>query len=175
VGTRGPLKFLPELASGRGTSRRSRMVEGQPRNRLRQGSADDRIDITKHFRRGNPEGLNTGSEKPGIPRFITSRPVASGVRFPIYFHREARIAAEEIEDERAGRVLASKFQPARPVTQRSPKKGFGQAHLGAERARSLHGSRRSFRCNVLEHSRPSTMLRMVPHPETSSGRIWCLP
>src|SRR3546814_1599858 len=54
----GPL-FLPELVSGRGTVRRSRMVEGQPRLRGRDNPPHDTVQIAKHLACGNPHRRDT--------------------------------------------------------------------------------------------------------------------
>ena len=50
--------ILPELASGRGTTRR--VVEGQPRQRFNRNPPENRIGILQYIDGGNPKRLNPG-------------------------------------------------------------------------------------------------------------------
>jgi hypothetical protein len=166
-----PSSFLPELVSGRGTARRSRVVEGQARTRFGNDPAQDRIKVPENLGRRNPQRRNPATSQPGIPSRIARRSLPKTMRLAIHLDREPCIAAVEIETERTGRMLVTKLEPGRPLAQFSPQQRLGQAHRTTPRSRSLHGVPAPFRRMILEHRTcPSTMLRMVPLPETSSGR-----
>ena len=111
-----PSSIPHRACSGRGTIRRSRMVEGKTRLRLKQDEAKYRISIVKNLGGWNPQGLDAYRLQPFIPGFVTVRPIAARVRLSIDFDGEPRITAEEIEHEWPGRMLASKLQSVRPLT-----------------------------------------------------------
>jgi hypothetical protein len=68
-------------------------------------------------------------------------------------------------------MFAPELETTRRLAQRLPEQDFGQAHITTSRPRSAYGVSSTFRQHILEHrDSPSTMLRMVPLPETSSGR-----
>ena len=101
--------ILPELVSGRGTSRRSRMVEGQPRGGLRRNPTQHRIRVAENIGRRNPQRLNPGRSQPPIPGRIPLRSVTPRVGLSIHFYRQPRIAAEEIQNVRPGGMLAAEL------------------------------------------------------------------
>ena len=116
-----PASILPELASGRGTSRRSRMVEGQTSHGFGHNISKHGIRIIEDLRRGNPNGLDASRSKPLVSCSIALGPVAPRVGLPVDFDRQSSIAAEEVEHVRAGRVLATELEIvwtlAKPVPQ----------------------------------------------------------
>ncbi len=168
---RNDSSFLPELVSGRGTARRSRVVEGQSRTRLGNDPAENCIGIAKNFDSRNAHSPDAARREPGIPSSVSLRPIAKPVHLAIHFDREPGIATVEIKTEFAGGMFMPKFESCRPLAKLSPEETFGQAHLAPSRPRLPHSPFASFRRMILEHrARRSTMLRMVPLPETSSGR-----
>jgi hypothetical protein len=69
-------------------------------------------------------------------------------------------------------MLAPKFEPAGLPPKGLPDHHFRERHICTKVARAPYRLCPSFWRNVSEHSvSPSTMLRMVPLPETSSGRM----
>jgi len=163
--------ILPELVSGRGTAPRSWVVEGQPRTRLRNDAAHDRVEIAEDLLRRYAQGRDAMREELGVPSCIHSWTLSSPMRFAIDLDREPRVAAVEVETECARRMLVPEFEPRRPLPQQPPQQHFGQAHGPSPTPRALHGAPATLRRMILEHREsPSTMLRMVPLPETSSGR-----
>ena len=164
--------ILPELASGRGTARRSRVVEGQARRCFVDDPAKHRIGISKHLNSGNSQRLDAGRTKPGVARLVPLGPISARVRFAVDLERESGIAAEEIEHERSSGMLAAELQPGRTLPQPMPERNFWEGHLATQAPGIACRPRASLWRDVLEHwLDPATMLRMVPLPETSSGRI----
>jgi len=168
----GLFSFLPELVSGRGTARRSRVVEGQSRTCSNDNVLDHAGQILEHLDRWYPQSRNTNVAKPCVPSRILRRPIATSMRLPVNFDRQSGIATEEIEAEfPPRRSLTPKFQPARTLSKFLPKQHLRQRHLTSEAAGLPHRVNSALWCRVLEHRFcPSTMLRMVPLPEPSSGR-----
>jgi hypothetical protein len=170
VGTHSNL-ILPELASGRGTARRSRVVEGQAHSRASDDVSKDCVDILEDLPRGYPEGVDFSSGKPGVARCIPPRPISKGVGFPIDFDREPGIAAEEVENIGPAWMLSAELHSLRLMSQALPKNHLRQGHRLPKDPCVLNAVGSRFGCNIFEHPEgPSTMLRMVPLPETSSGR-----
>ena len=148
------------------------MVEGQPGAGFCEDAAQDRVGILENFHGGDTQGHDPGGEKPGVASRITLGAVAPVVGFAIDFDRQACVAAEEIEAVRAGWMLPTEFDAGILTTQRLPENDFRKRHLATKSAGIADGAPSSLRCDVPEHGAgPSTMLRMVPLPETSSGRI----
>ena len=104
------LSILPELASGRGTIRRSRMVERQARRCFIENPAKCGIRISQKLGRGNSKRLNSGCLEPSVASLIVLRPISPRMRFPIHLDRQARVAAEEVEHKGSGRMLTPKLQ-----------------------------------------------------------------
>src|SRR4051812_26414814 len=124
--------FLPELASGRGTSRRSRMVEGQPCLCFNYDPLQHRVCIFEHVDGRDPERSDPLRSKPLVAIQITFGPVASRMPFTIDFDRQPRIAAEEVDDIGTGRVLPTKLQAFRTLAEPLPEDHLRERHLAAE-------------------------------------------
>jgi len=167
-----PSSFLPELVSGRGTTRHRRVVEGQPRTCSYDNMAYYALNISEYVYRRYSQCRDTSRCEPSISTSIALRPVSTAVRFAIDLDRQPRITAIEVETKLFPcRALSPKFQVAGPLSQLLPKQNFWQRHLATEPTRLSNRLHLSLRCDVSEHSPcPSTMLRMVPLPEPSSGR-----
>ena len=163
--------ILPELASGRGTSRRSRMVEGQASLRLVDNPAKDRVRIFEDIGGRNTQCLDSSGPQALVPNVIPPGPVAARMRLPVHFDRQPRVGAEKIQHIGSGRMLASKLQAIRALSKPMPDDDLGQSHLATKLACAARGSRLRLWCDVFQHF-PSTVLRTVPLPETSSGRIF---
>jgi hypothetical protein len=164
--------ILPGLASGRGTARHSRVVEGQARCRLIDDPLNYDVGIIEDFVSSYPKSFNSGGEQPCISSCVPRRTIASGVGLAIDFNRQTRVTAEEVENVLSGGMLSTEFETAGPTAKRLPKYHFRKRHLASKPTSVPSRSFLRLRCNVLEHQPgPSTMLRMVPLPETSSGRM----
>lgn len=107
--------ILSELVSGRGTGRRSRMVEGQARDRLAHDPPKHRICIFSQRIGGYSQRLDACRPKPFITSRVSLRTVPAIVRLTVKFDGESRIAAEEIEDIGIRRMLTAKLEPAGPL------------------------------------------------------------
>jgi len=156
--------FLPKLCLGRGTARR--VVEGQPRQNAIYDLHNHGIKIVEYSRRSDPQSFDTMAGQHSVALGIPFRLIASTMRLAINFYAEARGWAVEIQRIGTGRMLASKFETGRSLTQRRPQQHFRKRHLPAQNARASY-------CLgwFPEHGAgPSTMLRMVPLPKTSLGR-----
>ena len=164
--------ILPELVSGRGTARRSRVVEGQACARCVDYTLGASVGIAQDLSGGNPQRRDPSLGKEGIAFRIALRPVAHVVRDTIDLDPQPCIAAIKVEDEIVTAVLATKLEAIGAGLKHAPQQNFGQRHFPAQLARFANGSGGRFWRNIFQHRKnPSTMLRMVPLPETSSGRI----
>jgi hypothetical protein len=149
------------------------VVEGQPRSCLGHNILEHCIDIAQHLNRRDPQGCDAAGSEPIVSPLVARRPVAPLMSRAIDFDREPSVAAVEVENINSGGMLPPKLEPAWPLSKRLPEQHFRQGHLAAKLARISNRSVLSLWRNVLEHvAGPSTMLRMVPLPETSSGRNW---
>jgi hypothetical protein len=163
--------FLPELVSGRGTARRSRAVEGQASARFRHNPAYDRIKIIEKVARGDTKRLNSSGAQPFVASCVPGWSVASRMDFAVDFNGQPSIAAKRIENIRSGWMLASEFEPTWVLPEHLPQKHLRERHLTAKMASVSHSPLSGLRRDILEHEPcPSTVLRTVPLPETSSGR-----
>ena len=163
---------LLELVSGRGTARPSRVVEGQSRLCFRTYVGHDSFQIRHHLTGRNPKRCNTRIGKPLVPSFVPLCPFAKVMGASINLNRQPRIAAEEVQNIDTAGVLPAEFQSAGPFPEFPPQQHFRQRHFPAQLSRPVDPARLRFGRNVSKHvNSPSTMLRMVPLPETSSGRI----
>jgi len=166
----GLFSFLPELVSGRGTARRSRVVEGQSRPGSRDNVLDHARQIPQHLARRYPHGRHTRLPQPSVTSSIPSRPVATSMRLAIDLDRQPRVAAEKVEAQfPPRRPLTPKLQPTWAFAQFLPEQHLRQRHLAAKPARLPDSSSLPFRCDISVHNPcPSTMLRM-------RGARSCLP
>jgi hypothetical protein len=165
-----PSLILPELGSGRGTARRSRVVEGQARRRFVNNPPQHRVRVVEHGSCRNTQRLNSNRLQPFVTRGISLRTVAARMGLTVDLHGKPGIAAEKIEHISACRMQPAELQPGRALAEPMPEDHFGKGHLTPQPARVGCGTRSRLRCDVFEHG-PSTVLRTVPLPETSSGRI----
>ncbi len=163
--------FLPQLAWGRGTARRSRGVEGQARSRLSNHSAHHGVEIAQHVGRRYAYRGDPTLRHPPVAYNVALGTIAPVVRFAVDLDRKTRIGTEKIEDIVATWMLSAELQAVRSGAKRLPQQHFGKRHLAAKFPRISDAVRTPLGRNILEHrDNPSTMLRMVPLPETSSGR-----
>jgi hypothetical protein len=148
------------------------VVEGQAQDRFCHDPAHHAIEVRQHLPSRDSHRFDTRSSEPAVSRGVAGGTVSPLMGFAVDLYRKACIAAEEVEVVRAGRMLASEFQACRSGSKHLPEENFRKAQFSAEAARLSNGSSSAARRDVLEHCGcPSTMLRMVPLPETSSGRI----
>ena len=162
--------ILPELVSGRGTARRSRVVEGQPCDGERKDRVGDVIRRGQNARRRDAESADSRLRQPGVAAFVPLAPHRMGR--PIDLDRQSRIGAIGIEYIRPAWMLTAELASARRAAQSLPQQHLRQGHLPSQSPCAADTAMARVRRNVLEHRvHPSTMLRMVPLPETSSGRI----
>jgi hypothetical protein len=80
--TRGLI--LPELASGRGTTRR--VVEGQSRPRFRDDMPKHRIGVAENIDSSNSQSIDSSGSQPLVTRRISVRPVSERVSFSVHFN-----------------------------------------------------------------------------------------
>jgi hypothetical protein len=153
--------ILPEFSSGRGTARRSRVVEGYARRRLFKDMPHHGVHISEDVGSGNSKRPDTGALKLDVARTISFRPIAAIVGLSIDLDGKTGFVAEKVQDERSKWMLSTKFQTFGSRSKNTPKQDFRQAHVPAQRSGALHVPHR--------HGGPSTMLRMVPLPEKSRG------
>ena len=164
--------ILPELVSGRGTSRRSRMVEGQACRGFVNYPSKHRVRIVQNVARCDAQRPDPDRFEPSISCPVTDRLIASRVSYAIDFDGQPRVSAKEINDVRTARMLTAKLEATRSLTQPTPENYFRKTHLSPKLACFDRRAGASFRRDVFEHPLfPSTVLRTVPLPETSSGRI----
>ena len=126
--------ILPELVSGRGTTRR--VVEGQASRSFSQNRTKHHVHVLQNLRSRNSKGLDPGSSQPFVSSVIPPWPIAERMRFSIHFDAQPRVAAEEIQDIWPGRMLAAEFQSARTLTKPLPEDDFRKRHFSAELART---------------------------------------
>jgi len=165
-------QILPELVSGRGTIRHRRMVEGQARACGSHDGFGYAVRVAQHLSGSDTKCLNSRRPELIIADYVSPRPIFSVVCDAIYLDSETRIATIKVQNERPARMLASKFEAQRISPQCAPQQNFGKAHFFTKAPRIANDFWRRFWRNVFEHlHHPSTILRMVPLPESSSGRI----
>ena len=158
------LKILP--GTGRGTARR--VVEGQALQASLHDEIHNGAQIGKHVASWNPQNVHGVASQPPIPILVPLRLVSAIVRLSVDLDRERGIETIEVEYIGAGGMLSAELDTCGTLAQFAPKKHFRQCHGLAKRARVSDG----FSWSHQHCASPSTMLRMVPLPETSSGRIF---
>ncbi len=148
------------------------MVEGQPRKRRRNDAAHHCLHIPQRRSCRDAQDRDTSLRTPPITRGISHWLIAARMHFAIDLDRQPSVTAVKVEDIAATGMLAAKLQPRRAGAKNVPQQHFGQRHGAAQAAGTVDAARGSFRRDVFQHPHfPSTMLRMVPLPEQSSGRI----
>ena len=160
-----PPSLLPALAAGRGTVRRSRTVEGSSFRRDLNDMTYNRLQVAQNIHDRYPHRPDPLQTDRVVARNVPLRARTAIMRLAVNLDRKARFSAEEVENVKAQRVLATELQAARPGPQHAPQQHFGQAHRAAKFARFRDRVGSSFQdC-------PSTTLRMVPLPAKMAGRI----
>ena len=164
-----PSSILPKCGLGRGTARQCRVVEGQVLTfmRCRNNMNDSAIQIGQNVARRDPQRRNAMVGKHSIAPHIKSRLVTTIMRLAINFNAQPPLRTIEIKHERSGGMLTAKAQAIWPFSQFLPQYDFWQAHVAAQCPRALD----CFRWFFEHYLNPSTMLRMVPLPMASMGRI----
>ena len=157
------LEILP--GTGRGTARR--VVEGQARPAGRNNEIYDRAQVGQYVAGGYPQDVHELASQPPVPIRVPLGLVSAIMRLAVDLDRERGVEAIEVEYIGAGGMLPSELDAGGALAQFAPQQNLGQSHGPAQFARLFHCSRWSRQ----HHASPSTMLRMVPLPETSSGRI----
>jgi len=166
------ISILPELVSGRGTARQSRVVEGQSGAGSGYDGHCSGIAITQDVGRADANRLYARLKEPAITRFVSLWPKAVFMRATVNLDGKSRVAAVEVDNVGAARMLASKFHALWARAQHTPQQHLRQAHRTSKSSRLRDGTGFSLWSRIAKHKDyPSTMLRMVPLPETSSGRI----
>ena len=160
------LSILPELASGRGTARR--VVEGQSRPRFNHNPAKDRIHIAENVGSGNAERPDPCCLKPSVPFVVPLRPITTRMRCSIHFDRQPGIAAVEVQNIRARRMLTPELEALGTLTKRLPEDDLGQSHLSPKAARATRGRRPRLWCNIFQHTPPPCYARS-PSPRRARG------
>jgi hypothetical protein len=168
-----PSKLLPELVSGRGTARRSRGVEGCARAGALSNEEQNTVQILENIDCANAQCLDPTLPEPGITPGIPRRSIAPGMRLSIDLDAQLRPVTIEIERVFSGGVLLAPLEASLRSPKLLPQQHFGQRHLPPQCARAPKRFPRTPDHPLAPRRRanPSTMLRMVPLPETSSGRI----
>ena len=164
--------FLPELVSGRGTARRSRVVEGEPRPRFGNDQGQGRRKVIQNRACRNAQGRNARTCEPTISRVIPVRVVTHAVDHAIHLNGKPRIGAIEIQNIRATRVLAAEFQSAGPFAQLTPEQDFRQRHFAPQLSRPADTASARFRRNVFEHRFPPSVSLREPPPRDELGEEW---
>ena len=88
--------------------------------------------IIQHHFRGNPQRCNPLRPQEMSPRRVRSLGARIVMHPAIDFDRQPRRRAIKIQNIPAGGVLPAEFQPCRPLAQRPPQQGLGQAHFAAK-------------------------------------------
>jgi hypothetical protein len=169
----GDASVLPELVSGRGTAQRSGVVEGQARRCFIDDPAENRIGTFENVSGRNGQCLDPGFAEPIVSCLIALRSMSARMSLAIDFDRQASVAAEEIKHEGTSRMLPPELQSGGTLPQPMPQENFRETHLPAQVSSLAAGACARIGRDILKRRLyPSTMLRMVPLPQTSSGRTW---
>ena len=115
--------ILPELVSGRGTTRR--VVEGQASSRFSHDMTKHDVHILQNFNGRNPQRLDPGRLQPLVAIRVPLWPITARVRLPVHLDRQPCIAAEEVENVRPAWMLTPKLQAIGPLPKLLPENHFG--------------------------------------------------
>ena len=166
----GRFSILPELVSGRGTARRSRVVEGKSAARRRNDGGDRRAQVPQHISGRNAQRGNSLTSEPRIARCVSLRAIPAIMGDAVDLDSQLGIAAKEVQNVSARRMLAAEFQPARPPAQFAPDQHFGQSHVPAQLARLWHGLAFGLGRNIPEHRiSPPPCFAWSPSPRQARG------
>jgi hypothetical protein len=80
---------------------------------------------------------NTASTEEVVALFIVRLCAGCVVNVAVDFDDESGIAAEEVDDVRPQRMLASKLGSERPATEECPERALGGSAVSAQRARTI--------------------------------------
>jgi hypothetical protein len=171
MGVGAALKFLPQFVWGRGTVRRSRMVEGQSRHRLSCDQAHNRIQIGQDIVCGNAQGMDVRFDKPSVTFSIPFGVVPACMALPIDFNREPCIATIKIKDIRPARMLPTKFQSVRPPAKDLLDKHFRQRHGPAQLPGFAHSACSRLGRPIFQHraTTPPSCFAWSPSPRQARG------
>jgi len=171
----GSPSILPELVSGRGTARRSRVVEGESRLRFRENPRNCRVRIIENNSSGNPQSPNAGPSEPSVPRLIAGRIIAHVMRDAVHFDRKPSIATVKVENVRTAGMLPAEFEPAGAFAKFAPKQSLRQRQFSSQLSCAIDASGLGSGRNVFEHcSSPSVSLRELP-PRDKLGEGFASP
>jgi hypothetical protein len=109
--------------------------------------------------------------QPFVARLVVNGSLASSVSLSVYFYRQPRFEAGEVEDIWIGGMLAPEFETAGPLSKLSPEENFGERHFPSQT--SCLADRRAGagqHGNFVGRASLSTALRAVPLPVP--GRIF---
>jgi hypothetical protein len=129
------------------------------------GESHHRLKLAKDFPGWNAPSSVALRHQPFVAGFVPGRIAAAVVGFAVDLDGEVRFQADEIEDERPGRMLPSPFEPTRSFAQLAPEQHLGERHFPPKLARLADGRAWSGQ----HRASPSTVLRTVPLPVP--GRI----
>ncbi len=145
------------------------MVEGAHLGAARNDAGQDRVQVPKHIRRGNPHHFEPSSPKHRVSYSIPAGLVATTVSFSVDFNDHPTLKTGKINRHLSNRKLSSKFESVRPSSKHLPEQDLRQAHLAPQLPCALYLLDRS-----LEDAwAPSTSLRLVPLP-VSGRNFWRL-
>ena len=124
--------ILPELVSGRGTARHSRVVEGKTRLCFVNNPPKHRVSIVQHVTGRYPQSGNSRRVKPGVSSCIAHGLISAGVAFAIDLDCKSCVTAEEIQNVRTARVLAAELQSGWALPETIPEDHLRKAHFAAK-------------------------------------------
>ena len=174
IANRGEIacSFLPELVSGRGTSRRSRMVEGQACHRLLDDISNNAVEVRQNVTGWNSQRRDAGADQPLVTRHIATGPAAARVGFAIDLDRQPCVATKKIENERTGWMLAAEFDSAGSLLEFAPQQSFGKGQRFSEPSRLAERAARGRWRNVFQHSlTPPPCFAWSPSPRQAREGI----
>ena len=162
--------ILPELVSGRGTARRSRVGEGKPRTSCGYNRFRSTIAVAQHFRSPDAKRLNSSLMKPPIADFIVSRSRPVLMRLAVDFHREFCVAAIEIEHVGSARMLPTKLDTVWPRPKHAPQKNLRKAHFPPEPSSLVNRTSSCLRSGIAKHGNPPPpCFARSPSPRQARG------
>lgn len=142
------------------------MVEGAAPTGLRHDMLHNTVDISKDIARWNAQHVDTACVQPCIPCGIVGRARPAIMGLAIHLDRQLSLRTVKIEHISPGWMLPPEFESVWAGAQFAPQQYVGQAHRAAQLACARYRRSRP----IQHRAPPSTMLRMAPLPETSSGR-----
>ena len=114
--------ILPELVSGRGTTRR--VVEGQASEGFCHDMTKHDLHILQNFNSRNPQRLDPRRRQPVIATRVPRRPITARMCLAVHLDRQPCIAAEEVQNVRPARMLTPKLEAAGTLPKLLPEDHF---------------------------------------------------